>query len=126
MFWRAALLCRLAGLDLKVHLLVAHVGPELNALQRHLVRLGLHGLQRDGEEGLAHVRLHELVVQGHDLHQALQGGHLHLKLVRLCLSARFFVWEWGAGGGGFCHKQVVIIERMCNGTGAYIIDSQAF
>jgi hypothetical protein len=99
MFWRTALLCGLAGLDLKVHLLVAHVRPELDALKRHLVRLGLHGLQRDGEEGLAHVRLHELVVQGHDLHQALQGGHLHLKLVRLCLSVRF----QGVGGDSNCH-----------------------
>jgi hypothetical protein len=100
MFWRAALLCGLAGLDLKVHLLVTHVGPELDALQRHLVRLGLHGLQRDGEEGLTHVRLHELVVQGHDLNQALQGGHLHLKLMRLCLSVRF---PESGGGGGLSH-----------------------
>ena len=79
MFWRTALLCRLAGLNLEVDLLVADVGPELDALEGHLVRLGLHGLQRDGEERLTHVGLHELVVEGHDLHQALQRGHLHLQ-----------------------------------------------
>merc|ERR1719209_2526448 len=35
--WRPACLACLAGLDLQIDLLVAHVGPELNSLQRHLL-----------------------------------------------------------------------------------------
>lgn len=31
------------------------------------------------EQGGAHVRLHVLIIQRHDLHQVLQGRHAHLK-----------------------------------------------
>ena len=40
-----------------------------------------------GEESLAHVGLHVLVVEVHDLDQILQGGHLDLIIGRLsCLA----------------------------------------
>jgi len=79
----AALLDRLLELDGELRLLLAHAAPELDALEGDLVVGRLHGGDGDGEEGGPHVRLHELVVDVHDLDQVLQRGHLDLVVVGL-------------------------------------------
>ena len=49
----------------------------------YLVDVRLHSFEGDGEQGRAHVGLHELVVERHDLDQALQRGNFHLNVGRL-------------------------------------------
>ena len=44
----------------------------------YLFSLRLHGFKCNGEKRRAHVRLHVLVVQRHDLDEALEGRHLDL------------------------------------------------
>ncbi len=75
---RAALFGGLRGLDGELNLLVADVRPELDALKGNLRLVAADRLEGDGEEGHRHVLLHVDVVEGHDLHQALKGGHLYL------------------------------------------------
>lgn len=46
-------------------------------LQGDIIIFRLHGLNCDGKESCAHVRLHVLVVQGHDIIEILQGSCPH-------------------------------------------------
>ena len=59
MLRRPASLHGLAGLNLEVDLLVAHVGPELDALQGNLVHLRLHGVHGDGKQCLEYSKIIE-------------------------------------------------------------------
>ena len=80
---RTTLLHRLLELDLQVGLLLANATPELDALQADVVVTGFHRGNAYREQRLAHVWLHELVVEVHDLDQILQRAHLDLRVLGL-------------------------------------------